>query len=102
MSKAQKTEPSKAQGRPTWLIPAIIVGIVVIVLAVVAAITGNRREPFEPEVAGAPRAEFDQTRIDHGSMSFNQQAESVFRVRNVGDQPLTIQGEPRVELVQGC
>lgn len=102
MSKAQETERSKPQGRPTWLIPAIIVGIVVVVVAAVAAITGNQREPFEPEVTGAPRAEFDQTSIDHGSMRFNQQAESVFRVRNVGDQPLTIQGEPRVELVQGC
>ncbi|MCL4247939.1 MAG: hypothetical protein KJ065_07310 [Anaerolineae bacterium] len=102
MTRSNKTQRAKGQGRPAWLIPAIIVGIAVVVVAVVAAITGNRREPFEPEIAGAPRAEFDQTSIDHGSMRFNQQAESVFRVRNVGDQPLTIQGEPRVELVQGC
>ena len=102
MSKSKESQLSKAQERPAWLIPAIIVGIAVVVLAVVAAITGSRREPFEAEVTGAPRAEFDQTSLDHGSMRFNQQAESVFRVRNVGDQPLTIQGEPRVELVQGC
>jgi hypothetical protein len=74
----------------------------VVVLAIIAVVTGNRRDPFEPEVTGAPRAEFDLTSIDHGSLRFEQPVESVFRVRNVGDQPLMILGEPRVELVEGC
>lgn len=102
MSKSNKSQHPKPARRPAWLIPAVIVGAIVIVLAIVAIITGNRREPFDPEVTGAPRAEFDQTRFDHGSLRFEQPVESVFRVRNVGDQPLTILGEPRVELLQGC
>ncbi len=89
--------------RPAWLLPAVVAGAVVIVLAIATALlTVGRREPFVPEVAGAPRAEFDQTRVDHGVVAFNQQVESVYRVRNVGDQPLRILGEPRVELVEGC
>jgi len=102
LSKSKKPQPTKSPQRPTWLLPAVIVGAIVVVLAIVAAMTGSRREPFEPEVAGAPRAEVDQTSIDHGAVRFEQPVESVFRVRNVGDQPLTILGEPRVELLQGC
>lgn len=102
MSKSKSPQHSKRPERPKWLIPAIIVGAIVVAIAAVAAITGNRREPFEPEVAGAPRAEFDQTSIDHGSVRFEQPVESIFRVRNVGDQPLSILSEPRVELLDGC
>jgi len=85
--------------RPTWLIPAIIAAAVVLVLAIVAALSGSSRSP---QVSGAPRAEVDQTSIDHGNVRFEQPVESTFHVRNTGDQPLTILGEPRVELVQGC
>lgn len=99
MSKHKQEPPPK---RPSWLLPAVIVGAVVALLAIVAAFTGGRREPFVPEVVGAPRAEVDADRIDHGPVAFNQPVESVYRVRNVGDQPLQILGEPRVELVEGC
>lgn len=102
MSKSKRRQDPKPSQRPAWLIPAIIIGGVVVVLAIIAVVTGNRRDPFEPEVTGAPRAEFDQTSIDHGSLRFEQPVESVFRVRNLGDQPLMILGEPRVELVEGC
>lgn len=102
MSKSKKPQRRKPHKRPAWLIPAIILGLVVVVAAVVAVVTGSRREPYEPEVTGAPRAQFDQTAFDHGALRFEQQVESVYRVRNVGDQPLNILGEPRVELVEGC
>lgn len=102
MSTSKKPQHAKLSQRPTWLIPAVIVGAIMVVLAIVAAVTGNRRQSFEPEVTGAPRAEVDQTSIDHGSLRFEQPVESVFKVRNVGDQPLTVLGEPRVELLQGC
>ncbi|MBN8590596.1 MAG: hypothetical protein J0M33_02515 [Anaerolineae bacterium] len=102
MSTSKQSQHAKAPQRPTWLIPAVVFGVIVVVLAIVAVMTGNRRESFEPEVKGAPRAEVDQTSIDHGSLRFEQPVESVFTVRNVGDQPLTILGEPRVELLQGC
>lgn len=102
MSESKRRQHPNPPLRPAWLIPALIIGGVVVVLAIVAVVTGNRRDPFEPEVTGEPRAEFDQTSIDHGSLRFEQPVESVFRVRNVGDQPLIILGEPRVELVEGC
>lgn len=102
MSKAKKSPQSKAPPRPRWLLPAIIVGIVLVVAAIVSVFAGSRRAAVEPEVKGAPRAEMAQTTIDHGAVRFETPVESVFRVRNVGDQPLTILNEPRVELVEGC
>jgi hypothetical protein len=71
-------------------------------MAIAAVIIGSRGAPFEPEVTGAARAEIEETSIDHGTLRFEQPVESVFRVRNVGDQTLLILGEPRVELVEGC
>jgi len=105
VSKSKNPQQRKPPKRPVWLIPAVLVGLVVVVAAVIAVITvitGSQRAPYEPEVAGAPRAEVDQTAIDHGAVRFEQQVESVYRVRNIGDQTLNILGEPRVELVEGC
>lgn len=100
MSKPASKPPS---GKPwLWIVVAAIV--VVAVGAVVAIVLGNRNSgpAYEPKVTGAPRAVVDQTVVDHGPVAFNQPVESVFNVTNVGDQPLLIKGEPRVELVAGC
>ena len=55
-----------------------------------------------PVVTGAPRVVVDQELVDYGEVKFDTSIETVFRVRNVGDQPLKILGEPQVELVEGC
>lgn len=94
-----KTKPPH---RPVWLMPAVIVGVIAAILAVIALVINNRDDAFEPQVTGAPRAEVDVTSIDHGAVHFEQPVESVFRVRNIGDQPLVILGEPRVQLMEGC
>jgi hypothetical protein len=55
-----------------------------------------------PEVTGAPRLVIDQPVVDEGYLKFNTPVRTTFRLRNVGDQPLHILGEPQVELVEGC
>lgn len=102
MAKSRKNRSTGLARRPRWLLPALIVAAAALVLAFVAALTGGGREAFVPQVTGAPRAEVDQDSIDHGFVRFEQPVESVFRVRNIGDESLTIMGEPRVELLQGC
>lgn len=102
MSKSKTPGHTGPPQRPTWLLPTVIVGAVAVVMAIAAVIIGSRGAPFEPEVTGTARAEIEETSIDHGTLRFEQPVESVFRVRNVGDQPLLILGEPRVELVEGC
>ncbi|MFC1974788.1 hypothetical protein ACFLXQ_00135 [Chloroflexota bacterium] len=57
---------------------------------------------FEPEVAGAPRLSVDQTIIDEGDVKLGTTVRTTFRLKNIGDQPLLITGEPAVGLVEGC
>ena len=104
MSKSKYRAASEAPepGRPRWLIPAIVAGLIVLVAGALALIFGGRGPAYEPEVAGAPRAQIEQTSMDLGDVALNEQVESTFRLRNIGDEALVVLGEPRVELVEGC
>lgn len=101
MSTNKQSPRSKLQQRPPILVLVVGVVFVVAVIMVLVAAT-KQRSSMPPEVTGAPRARIDQTQIDLGAVRFEQQVESVFRLKNVGDLPLIILGEPRVELLQGC
>jgi hypothetical protein len=100
MSKPASPPPA---GKP-WIWVVVAVVVVVAVGAVVALVMGNRASSpaYTPEVTGAPRAVVDTMVVDHGPVAYNQQVRSEFSVRNVGDEPLVILGEPRVQLVAGC
>jgi hypothetical protein len=97
--RKRQTQPTAQPRRLSllWIGGAVlaIIGLVVFVLA-------NREPPYTPEVSGAPRAQVDQTALDHGDVRFETWVSSDFSVRNIGDQPLVILGEPRVEIVEGC
>ncbi|MBL8155753.1 MAG: DUF1573 domain-containing protein [Anaerolineae bacterium] len=98
----RQKKPS-APTRPPWLIPVAIIGVVLAVLAVVLlALRGNSSTPYTPEVSGRPNITVDKEVIDFGEVRFGQPVSAVFTVKNTGDQTLTIQGEPLVELLQGC
>lgn len=60
------------------------------------------RPAATPAVTGAPRLAIDRTLVDEGYVKLDTPVRTVFRLRNVGDQPLHILGEPQVELVEGC
>ncbi len=49
-----------------------------------------------------PVVEVDQDVFDYGDVKVNTPIETLLRVRNAGDQPLKIAGDPEVELVEGC
>jgi len=101
MKRAKSNAP--AAPRPRWLLPALLVGVVAVVLvAAVWLIQRNQQPPYTPEVAGAPALRLDQTVLDYGDVRFETPVEAEVKIRNVGDAPLQIQGEPRVELLQGC
>lgn len=55
-----------------------------------------------PEVTGAPHLTVDQATIDAGMVKFETPVQAAFRLRNTGDEPLQILGEPHVELIEGC
>ncbi|HML22447.1 MAG TPA: hypothetical protein PKD09_12415 [Aggregatilinea sp.] len=93
-----------------WILGGIAGGVVLIVAALALASRQNDApsqqsfDPnFEPEVTGAPRVEIVQDEvIDYGDVKLGTTVNTVYTVRNVGDEPLVVSGEPRVELVEGC
>jgi len=64
--------------------------------------TGGFGTEVPPTVTGAPRVAVSQEVVDYGEIKVDTPVETVFRVQNIGDQPLKILGEPQVELVEGC
>ena len=104
--RRQKGSPQTTQVKPLYLLALGGLGVgLVIVLAVLLA--QNRPAngvpaSFTPAYTGGPRVEVAQAVFDYGDVRFNTPVETVFRVRNVGDEPLEILGEPQVRLVEGC
>jgi len=106
--------PNRKKGRKFSLpiVSAAAVGAVLLIAMALFLISrrdneasGSTREfdpDFTPEVTDAPRVEVLQDTIDHGNVKLGSTVQSVFRVRNVGDQPLQILGEPQVEVLEGC
>jgi hypothetical protein len=99
-----KHKKPPAPARPPWLIPVAIIGAILAVLAVILlALRGSASTPsYTPEVTGRSNITVDKEIIDFGDVRFGQPVSAVFTVKNTGDQPLIIQGEPLVELLQGC
>ncbi len=104
--RREKGSPPAAPVRPLHLLAlgGLAVGLVVVIAVLLAQNSQANGVPasFTPEYTGGPRAEVAQEVFDYGDVRFNTPVETVFRVRNVGDQPLTILGEPQVRLVEGC
>jgi hypothetical protein len=112
MAYARKKHRSKkrSQSNNMWIV-AGIAGGVVLIIAALALVSRQNDAPgqktfdpnFVPEVTGAPRVEvLPQDVVDYGDVKLGTTINTVFNVRNVGDEQLVVLGEPQVELVQGC
>lgn len=100
--------------KPTYWLPLVVVGA--LLLVGVAAVLSRQKDKngtsssgsdqfdpnFKPEVTGAPRLMVPQDSFDYGDVKLGSTITTTFDVRNTGDQPLVILGEPQVELVEGC
>jgi hypothetical protein len=51
--------------------------------------------------SGGPRLAVDRTAIDAGNVAYEQPVQATYRVKNVGDAPLTL-GTPTVSILEGC
>lgn len=109
--KKSRRRRSKASRIP-WL-PVAVAGVIVVIGAVALVLARDDQESgstssspidrnFTPAVSGGPRVDVPQDYFDYGEVKLGEFVKTVFDVRNVGDQPLTILGEPRVELIEGC
>lgn len=50
---------------------------------------------------GGPRLAVDRTLVDKGPVDYGHEVDATYRLKNVGDQPLSFQ-PPTVETVEGC
>jgi hypothetical protein len=102
--KAKKQQPAASRftlGKSKWLVLVLaLVSIGGVLLWLVSR--GSRSANFTPEVEGAPSVSVSQDTFDYGDVRVNTPVETVFRVQNMGDQPLLVLGEPQVELIEGC
>lgn len=98
----KRQQQSPAPGQRPWL--WVIVGALLLVVAggLIFWNSADTAPAVAPEVTGKPKLAVDQTTIDEGYQKYNAPVETAFRLRNVGDQPLKILGEPQVVLAEGC
>lgn len=107
MSKPKRLSPNPRRAAPSpkrslWLLLVVLGAVLLVAGGVVRFWQRSSQSDVTPLVTGAPRVAVSQEVVDYGDVKVNTTIETVFRVRNVGDQPLKILGEPQVELVQGC
>lgn len=103
---SQKTYPQKKQAssrRLPWLWLAVGSALLLVAAGFAFVWSSGQTDPnFTPDVTGGPRLSVAQEEIDEGDIKFNETVRTAFLLKNVGDQPLYIKGEPVVELVEGC
>jgi len=92
------------QAKSPWPFVAMGVGALLIIVVGFLAWNGsNAKKPVAtPQVTGGPKLSVDRDSIDFGKLPLDIPVKAEFKLKNVGDQPLAIKGEPRVELVKGC
>lgn len=105
-TKEQRHHYGKPKKQFSWYWAAIITTLTVFIVLVIAQNSGTTAlsmpSDFKVEVNGAPRVAVKFDTIDHGDQHYNIPVESVFPIGNIGDQPLEIIGQPRVEVLEGC
>jgi hypothetical protein len=103
MAKRKNHRKDKTSNSLPWLALAGVGLLVALGAVVIGMVTGgSRANRPTPQVTGAPRVQVSPESLDHGDIHFLTTIESRFEVRNVGDEPLEILGEPRVDAVEGC
>ena len=105
MSKKYSRKRKKATSRQLPWLWLIIAGALLLIIGggVLLWQPASPAQPAAaPEVSGAPILKIDQPVIDEGEVKIDTPVRTTFRLSNVGDQPLSILGEPQVELIEGC
>jgi hypothetical protein len=54
------------------------------------------------QYSSGPRLAVDKDFIDFGTVRFEKLVTARFRLRNVGDQPLRLAVDPRIQAIEGC
>lgn len=103
-TRTPKQPPPKRQLPWIWITAGAALLLIVggLSLAWGSSPTVSPDPAFTPEVSGSPALEIDQAVVNEGDVKLNTMVRTSYTLRNVGDEPLQILGEPQVELVEGC
>ena len=84
-------------------LPLYLVGgaLVLIIVGVFVLLRGSGSSKAI-EVTGKPKLAVDTEKIDLGKVLLNKTVSVAFELSNVGDEPLQLQGIPKVEVKEGC
>lgn len=112
--KVRRVKKQRSPFKPAYWLPLIAVGTLVLI-GMAALFSGKNNKNgtssstssrfdsnFKPAVTGAPSVMVSRDSFDYGDVKLGSTVTTTFDVRNVGDKPLFILGEPQVELVEGC
>lgn len=84
--------------KPSWLVVVVAMALGLIVIGAAALLITGSAQP----ASGTPKLVIEQAVIDEGYQTINTPVRTAFNIRNEGDGPLQVLGEPQVELVEGC
>jgi hypothetical protein len=104
VSNSRKNAPPKhVSGKA--ISPIVWIGVAGLVL-LAAGLFVLGRPPAQaakaPQFTGGPKLAVDQEKINFGTVPLGKPVKATFRLTNVGDQPLQIEGAPQVEVKEGC
>jgi len=103
MSRKTYRKTTQPASRFSWpVLTAVAAVILIIAGGAMVLFAPDPVAETSPEVTGAPRLVVAQPEIDEGYIKLDKTIETTFHLKNVGDRPLKILGEPQVELVEGC
>ena len=97
-----KRAKNKKQKKPfVWLIIAF--GGILLYGAIALVLPKMDPEPYIPEVFGAPSMKVDKEKIDLGDVRLGKTVYAKFKLTNVGDEILFLDGEKsQIKVVEGC
>lgn len=96
----RKPRPKRGLPWPLWL----GLGGLVLVLAGIAFLArpGSQAASQAPQVTGQARLAVDQEKIDFGTLPLDKTVKASFKLTNVGDKPLQVEGQPTIQVLKGC
>jgi len=102
LAKKKRSIRKKKLNRPPqrpWRLWAIAATAIVLVIGGLSLLLIGNNAAAE---SGTPSLVVEQTEVDEGYQTYNTPVRTSFKIRNEGDGPLHILGEPQVQLMEGC
>jgi hypothetical protein len=100
VKSVSKTQPRS--GGLRFLIPGVLALAVMVGVATWYLLPRQSPLSDAAQYRGGPRLVVDKELIDFGSVRFNKMVDARFLLKNVGDQPLKLAVDQRVEAIEGC